>query len=58
MKKTATLPVVLKPSTFEHAQLELDIQAQAAYALAHDQQDSRNISRIMYSDYYESPVRI
>ncbi|SCZ04884.1 Predicted nucleotidyltransferase [Paenibacillus polysaccharolyticus] len=58
MKKTATLPVVMKPSTFEHAQLELDIQAQAAYALAHDQQDSRNISRIMYSDYYESPVRI
>ena len=33
MKKTASLPVVLKPSTFTHNQLELDIQAQVAYAL-------------------------
>ncbi|MCK6074096.1 nucleotidyltransferase [Paenibacillus silvae] len=58
MKKTASLPVVVKPSTFTHHQLELDIQAQAAYALAYGQADSHGISRAMYSDYYESPVRI
>jgi len=54
MKKTASLPVLLKPSTFVHNQLELDVQAQAAYALACQHTDTR----MMYSDYYEPPVRL
>ncbi|KAF4325709.1 hypothetical protein G195_000613 [Phytophthora kernoviae 00238/432] len=54
MKKTASLPVLLKPSTFVHNQLELDVQAQAAYTLACEHVDTR----IMYSDYYEPPVRL
>lgn len=54
MKKTASLPVVLKPSTFTHNQLELDIQAQVAYGLACEHKDTRK----MFSDYYESPVRL
>ncbi|CAI6030443.1 tRNA(Met) cytidine acetate ligase [Paenibacillus sp. JJ-100] len=58
MKQTASLPVILKSSTYTHPQLELDIQAQAAYALAHVTHYEHNISRDMYSDYYDSPVRI
>jgi hypothetical protein len=53
MKTTSSLPVVLKPSAFTHNQLELDVQAQAAYALSYEQTDTR----AMYSDYYEPPVR-
>ncbi|MFS0869767.1 nucleotidyltransferase [Paenibacillus xylanilyticus] len=53
MKTVSSLPVVLKPSNFTHNQLELDVQAQAAYALAYEQRDTRT----MYSDYYEPPVR-
>ncbi|MGR6543175.1 nucleotidyltransferase [Paenibacillus tundrae] len=53
MKRSASLPVVIKPATFNHSQLELDIQAQAAYALAYEDKDTRT----MYSDYYDPPIR-
>ncbi|PAF32319.1 nucleotidyltransferase [Paenibacillus sp. 7516] len=53
MKTASSLPVVLKPSAFTHNQLELDVQAQASYALSYEQTDTR----AMYSDYYEPPVR-
>lgn len=54
MKKTASLPVVMKPSGFTHPHLEMDIQAQAAYALAYEQTSSR----MMFSDFFEPPVRL
>ncbi|AOZ94181.1 nucleotidyltransferase [Paenibacillus crassostreae] len=53
MKKTATLPTIMKPSVFTHHHLERDLQAAAAYANGYDQSDMRD----MYRDYYESPIR-
>jgi predicted nucleotidyltransferase len=53
MKKTASLPVIVKTSSFEHPQLELDIRASAAYANAFPNPEVRHIFR----DYLEFPIR-
>lgn len=53
MKKTASLPVIVKPSSFEHPQLELDLQASAAYANAFPNPETRH----MFRDYLEAPIR-
>ncbi|MCM3130327.1 nucleotidyltransferase [Paenibacillus provencensis] len=55
MKKKATLPVIIKPSSFSHPQLTRDIQASALYALG---MGAAADTQFMYRDYYQSPVRI
>lgn len=54
MKKTATLPIVIKASTLTHHHLERDLQAANAYANAYNQPNTREIFR----DYYEPPIRM
>lgn len=54
MKKTASLPVVVKPASFAHAQQDLDLRAFAAYANAYASPSPRE----MYRDYFEPPIRI
>lgn len=54
MKKTATLPVIVKPSSIEHPQLELDLRTSAAYANAFPRPEVRDIFR----DYLEGPIRL
>ncbi|MCJ8010555.1 nucleotidyltransferase [Paenibacillus sp. KQZ6P-2] len=54
MKKTASLPVIVKPSSFEHPQLELDLRASAAYANAFPSPEMHSIFR----DYLEAPIRL
>ena len=54
MKKTATLPIVMKPSALNHDHLERDLQAASAYANAYSQPNTREIFR----DYYEPPIRM
>ncbi|WP_339321359.1 nucleotidyltransferase [Paenibacillus sp. FSL W8-0194] len=53
MKKTAALPVIVKPSSFEHPQLTLDLRASAAYANAFPHPDTQS----MFRDYLEAPIR-
>lgn len=52
MKKTATLPIVMKPSSFRHPQLDLDVRAAAVYA------GGCPLPRVsqLYSDYLLPPV--
>ncbi|OAB43378.1 nucleotidyltransferase [Paenibacillus glacialis] len=54
MKKTASLPIVVKVSALNHDQLERDLQAATAYATAYNQPQTREIFR----DYYEPPIRM
>lgn len=54
MKKTASLPIVIKTSNHSHAHLERDLQASAAYANAYHHPSNREIFR----DYYEPPIRV
>ena len=54
MKKSATLPIVMRPSLFSHPQLERDLQASAAYAGAY----SIPLRSDLYRDYLEPPVRV
>lgn len=53
MKQTASLPVIVRPSSFEHPQLELDLRASAAYANAYPSPDVHQ----MFRDYLETPIR-
>lgn len=53
MKKTAALPVLVKPTSFDHPQLELDLRVSAAYANAYPAPDVRQ----MFRDYFEAPIR-
>ncbi|MDR9854492.1 nucleotidyltransferase [Paenibacillus sp. VCA1] len=53
MKKTASLPVIVKPSSFEHPQLTLDLRASAAYANAFPHPTTQS----MFRDYLEAPIR-
>ncbi|MCM3783012.1 nucleotidyltransferase [Neobacillus mesonae] len=53
MKKKASLPVVIKASNFNHPQLTRDFQAAALYGLGMPVKDVR----LLYKDYYQSPVR-
>jgi predicted nucleotidyltransferase len=54
MKKSASLPVIMKPSLLSHPQLERDLQAAAAYAGAFRDPIRSDI----YRDYLEPPVRV
>lgn len=54
MKKTSSLPIVVKPSTLTHDHLDRDLQAATAYANAYNQPTTREIFR----DYYEPPIRM
>ncbi|WP_163879114.1 nucleotidyltransferase [Paenibacillus favisporus] len=54
MKKTASLPVVMKPSAFSHDQLDLDLRAAAAYANAYAAPSPDD----WYRDYMQPPVMI
>ncbi len=54
MKKTASLPIVVKASTLTHDHLERDLQAATAYANAYNQPYTRE----MFRDYYEPPIRM
>lgn len=54
MKKTASLPVVMKPSAFEHPQLDLDLRAAAVYAAGCPQP----LLEQLYSDYLLPPITI
>jgi len=53
MKKTASLPVIVKPSSFEHPQLALDLRASAAYANAFPHPKKQDLFR----DFLEAPIR-
>ncbi|MHA0855918.1 nucleotidyltransferase [Paenibacillus sp. CMAA1364] len=52
MKKTSTLPIVVKPSVVTHHHMERDLQAAAAYANGYSQPQTHDI----YPDYYEPPI--
>ena len=54
MKKTSTLPIVVKTSALTHEHLERDLQAAAVYANSYNQPQAREIFR----DYYEPPIRM
>lgn len=54
MKKTASLPVVMRPSTFSHPYLKWDLQAAATYANAYPNPAVSS----MFSDYLLPPVRL
>lgn len=54
MRKKATLPIVIKTSSFQHDQLTWDQQATAVYGMGMPQPDTR----LLYQDFYESPIRI
>ncbi|MCL6603498.1 MAG: nucleotidyltransferase [Paenibacillus sp.] len=54
MKKSATLPIVIRPALCSHPQLERDIQASAAYAGTYMSPRRSD----MYRDYLEPPVRV
>lgn len=53
MKKSAALPVIMQASDLEHPQLELDVQATAAYAGAYPDPHTS----WMYEDYLMPPLR-
>ncbi|EFU40181.1 hypothetical protein PVOR_23049 [Paenibacillus vortex V453] len=52
MKKSATLPVIQKPTLLQHPQLERDLMAAAVYANGHPVPDIRHF----YSDYLLPPL--
>lgn len=54
MKKTASLPVITKPTDTDHIHMELDIRASAIQASCFAVQQSSTL----YSDYRRSPIRI
>lgn len=54
MRKKATLPIVIKTSAFQHDQLTWDQQATAVYGMGMPKPDTR----LLYQDFYESPLRI
>ncbi len=54
MKKTASLPVITKPTDTDHVHMELDIRASAIQASCFAVQQSSTL----YSDYRRSPIRI
>lgn len=54
MKKSATLPVVVRPAIFSIPQLERDLQASAVYAGAFNSP----LRSDLYRDYLEPPVRV
>ncbi|AJS59274.1 nucleotidyltransferase [Paenibacillus sp. IHBB 10380] len=53
MKKTASLPIVVKPSNHSHTHLERDLQASAVYANAYRHLNNRE----MFRDYFEPPIK-
>ncbi|KGE16923.1 nucleotidyltransferase family protein [Paenibacillus wynnii] len=54
MKKSATLPIVMRPALCSHPQLVRDLQASAAYAGAF----RSPLRSDLYRDYLEPPVRV
>lgn len=54
MKKTASLPIITRPSAFSHPYLKRDLEASAIYASACS---DPNVSA-MFSDYLEPPVTL
>ncbi|MFD1990971.1 nucleotidyltransferase [Paenibacillus nicotianae] len=54
MKKTASLPVITRPTDTDHPHMELDIRASAIQASCFAVQQSS----YLYSDYRRSPIRI
>ncbi|MDO7905879.1 nucleotidyltransferase [Paenibacillus sp. JX-17] len=54
MKKTASLPIIVKPSSFEHPQLELDLAA----AIVHAGGMPEPRTAELYRDYLQPPVMI
>lgn len=54
MRKKATLPVVIKASAFEHEHLTWDQVATAVYAMGMPHPNAR----LMYQDFFTSPIRI
>lgn len=54
MKKTASLPVITKPTDTDHIHMELDIRASAIQASCFAVQQSSTL----YSDYRRSPIQI
>ncbi|MGF7048685.1 putative nucleotidyltransferase [Paenibacillus sp. DS2015] len=54
MKKTASLPIVVKPSNHSHSHLERDLQASAVYANAYHHLNNRETFR----DFFEPPIRV
>lgn len=54
MKKTASLPVIMKPSKLEHPQLRFDLQASAVYGNA----CPRPSVSLVYGDYLLPPVTL
>ncbi|WP_410511424.1 nucleotidyltransferase [Paenibacillus sp. BR2-3] len=54
MKKSATLPIIMRPALSSHPQLERDLQASAAYAGAFRDP----LRSDLYRDYLEPPVRV
>lgn len=54
MRKTASLPVVIKPAALDHPQLTRDLQAAAVYANAYPNADARDL----YHDYRLPPLTL
>ncbi|MBT2292564.1 nucleotidyltransferase [Paenibacillus albidus] len=54
MKQSASLPIVIRPALCSHPQLELDLQAAAAYAGAFTSPSRTDL----YRDFLEPPVRV
>lgn len=54
MKKTASLPVITRPTDTDHPHIELDIRATAMQAACFATQQPQSL----YSDYKQSPIRI
>ncbi|WP_054956441.1 nucleotidyltransferase [Paenibacillus dakarensis] len=54
MKRSATLPVVMKPSTFSHPYLTWDLEAAAVYANAYPSPAAAQ----MFSDFFLPPVTL
>jgi predicted nucleotidyltransferase len=54
MKRSSTLPIVVKTTALTHDHLERDLQASAAYVNSYTHPDPREIFR----DYYVPPIRM
>ncbi|MNU66711.1 hypothetical protein D3C71_560320 [compost metagenome] len=54
MKKTASLPILTRPSDLSHPQLELDLKASAVYASSFPTLDTNQIFR----DYRQPPIQL
>ncbi|GAB6988862.1 nucleotidyltransferase [Paenibacillus pini] len=52
MKKTASLPIVVKPPSMRDDQLELDLRASAAYANAY----KHPLTKEIFRDYFMPPI--